>query len=50
MEFSEIIRVCEQKKQISDILTLSKMMVSQNFYPKKVNNATHNSLFIFLSK
>ena len=26
MEFSEIVRICEQKKQTGDILTLSKML------------------------
>ena len=26
MEFSEIVRICEQKKQTNDILTLSKML------------------------
>ena len=26
MEFNEIVRICEQKKQTGDILTLSKML------------------------
>lgn len=26
MEFSDIVRICEQKKQTGDILTLSKML------------------------
>lgn len=26
IEFSEIVRICEQKKQTGDILTLSKML------------------------